>query len=135
MTAILSRDALEEYGPAIYGDPLAEFGPTLYNPPPAPRGATLPVRYAAAATAYAARRATGEAPYRLTDVITVNVPNPKRPGTAGYLRYTLWHTGMTVAQYLDVLERHPNALACRGYGPTDLTYNLKRGLISVAPAR
>ena len=99
---------------------------------PAPKG--LPARYAPAAAAYAASRATGALPYRLTGIITVHVANPKRPGTAGYLRYSMWHTGMTVAAYLAALEASPHATQCRGYGPTDLTYNLKRGLISVAPA-
>lgn len=101
-------------------------------PAPAPKG--LPARYAPAAAAYAASRAGGAAPYRLTDIITVHVPNPKRSGTAGYLRYSMWHTGMTVAAYLAALEASPHVTQCRGYGPTDLTYNLKRGLISVAPA-
>lgn len=94
--------------------------------------AKLPTRYAASAATYAATRATGAAPYRLTDIITVHVANPKRPGTAGCLRYSIWHTGMTVAAYLAALEASPHAAQCRGYGPTDLTYNLKRGLISVA---
>lgn len=99
---------------------------------PAATPAKLPARYAASAATYAATRATGAAPYRLTDIITVHVANPKRPGTAGYLRYSMWKTGMTVAAYLAALEASPHAASCRGYGPTDLTYNLKRGLISVA---
>lgn len=106
------------------------------NPAPAanPAVAKVPARYAAAAVTYAAARASGAAPYNLTDIITVNMPNPKRPGTAGYLRYSMWRTGMTVAQYFAALEASPHATQCRGYGPTDMTYNLKRGLISVSPA-
>lgn len=92
----------------------------------------LSARYAAAAVTYTANRAAGNLPYCLTDIITVNVPNPKRPGTAGHLRYSMWKTGMTVSDYLAALEASPHAAQCRGYGPTDLTYNLKRGLISVA---
>lgn len=140
MAAILTPDFdAMEYCPPTPPAPISFdcYGPTtLYNPPAtAPTHSVpskLPARYAAPAAAYAASRAGGNAPYRLTDVITVNVPNPKRPGTNGYLRYSLWHTGMTVAAYLDALETNPNAIACRGYGPTDLTYNLKRGLISVS---
>lgn len=114
---------------------LADMQPTPIPAPTAtPTVGKLPPRYAAAAATYTANRAAGDLPYRLTDVITVNVPNPKRPGTAGYLRYSMWRTGMTVAEYLAALEASPHVASCRGYGPTDLTYNLKRGLISVSPA-
>lgn len=58
-------------------------------------------------------------------IITVVVPNPKKPGTKAHHRYSLYQTGMTVQQYL-----------AAGGESSDIRYDVNHGFITVdLPAR
>lgn len=58
-------------------------------------------------------------------VIVVVVPNPKKPGTKAYQRYSLYQTGMTVQQYL-----------AAGGESSDIRYDVNHGFITAdLPAR
>lgn len=64
--------------------------------------------------------------YNTEDVIVVLKSNPKRPGTAGYARYSVYETGMVVADYLK--DRRVGK-----YGRADIAWDLDRNFIRIVP--
>jgi hypothetical protein len=102
---------------------LSEYGPTLY---PASRPISIGIfkDYEDSRRAYEARRATGETPYRMTDVIEVDHTRARKtPGTDGWKRNELLTPGMTCQQFSDALDanRWHKCFA------REMTYNLQRG--------
>lgn len=52
--------------------------------------------------------------------VTYVAPNPKRPGSASYDRFQLWHIGVTVDDYLNAGGRRE-----------DVRYDVKRGFVKL----
>lgn len=68
-----------------------------------------------------------------TAVITVNVANPKRPGSHAFDFWGLYVTGMTVGAYCDAIDRlvHADGKSAKGMGTPALVYDSKHGFISI----
>jgi hypothetical protein len=106
---------------------MALLHPTTLQPLPT----TLP---AAAPAAYVPPAVTARyAPRKLVSnpnaVITVLVPNPKRPGTMAHAKYACYQNGQTVAQFTA-------ALVALGYpavkATNNLAWDLQHGFITLA---
>lgn len=93
------------------------------NAPP-----TIPVAIAATTTeAEEAKTIVGRRNrYSTEDLIVVRRTNPKRPGTAGYDRFAVYQTGMSVDAYM-------KSRVVGKFARADLAWDLDRGFISIVP--
>lgn len=61
--------------------------------------------------------------HRTTDIVTVLVPNPKRPGSLTHARFELYKTGQTVGEFLAAGGRR-----------VDLKWDEEHKFVSISPA-
>lgn len=61
--------------------------------------------------------------HRTTDIVTVLVPNPKRPGSLTHARFELYRTGQTVGEFLAAGGRR-----------VDLKWDEEHKFVSISPA-